>query len=169
MALVPFVYLTRSEGWTVKHIEQSNGRFEICGSIDFLGQQRYGRLGKHSKINQQQIKKYSKKDGGIRPIAVGNTLRRLAAKVVLSPVTAEIREQVQPTQLGVGTPGGCEAALRATRAYMEQATSPKVLLKIDLKNAFNTLPRNKILTAVRGNIPEAYHFFYQAYGAESIL
>ena len=111
----------------------------------------------------------AKKDGGIRPIAVGNALRRLATKVVLRPVTTELRDQLQPTQLGVGTPTGCEAALRATRAYIEGTTTPKVILKIDLKNAFNTLRRDTILTAVRENLPEAYCLFYQAYGANTIL
>ena len=111
----------------------------------------------------------AKKDGGIRPIAVGNSLRRLATKVVLSPITAELREQLQPTQLGVGTPAGCEAALRATRAFIEGSNSPKIILKIDLKNAFNTIRRDRILTAVRENIPEAYSLFHQAYGAESTL
>ena len=111
----------------------------------------------------------SKKDGGIRPIAVGNTLRRLATKVLIFPTTAEIREQVQPTQLGVGTPAGCEAALRAVRHYMESTSSPKVLLKIDLKNAFNSIRRDKILESVREHLPDTYHMFYQAYGAHSLL
>ena len=111
----------------------------------------------------------AKKDGGIRPIAIGNSLRRLATKVLLSPLMAELRERLQPTQLGVGTPAGCEAALRATRAYIEGTTSPKALLKIDLKNAFNSIRRDKILAAVRENIPEAYCLFHQAYGTDSTL
>ena len=41
----------------------------------------------------------SKKDGGIRSIAIGNSLRRIAIKVALQPVASEIREQLQPTQL----------------------------------------------------------------------
>ena len=105
----------------------------------------------------------------VRPIAVGNTLRRLATKVIVFPATAEIRDQVQPTQLGVGTPAGCEAALRAVRHYMESSSSPKVLLKIDLKNAFNSIRRDKVLEAIRDHLPEAYHMFYQAYGSSSLL
>ena len=71
----------------------------------------------------------SKKDGGVRPIAVGNTIRRLATKTIIYPMTADLREQLQPNQLGVGTPAGCEAALRATRKYMEGTATPKVILK----------------------------------------
>ena len=111
----------------------------------------------------------AKKDGGIRPIAVGNTLRRLATKVVLRPYTREIRDHLEPYQLGVGTPAGCEAAHRATRLYMETASTPKVLLKVDLKNAFNTIRRDKILTAAREHLPDAYHLLHQAYGEKSFL
>ena len=110
-----------------------------------------------------------KKDEGIRPIAVGNTLRRLATKVVLRPYTREIRDHLEPYQLGVGTPAGCEAAHRATRLYMETASTPKVLLKVDLKNAFNTIRRDKILTAAREHLPDAYHLLHQAYGEKSFL
>ena len=111
----------------------------------------------------------SKKGGGIRPIAVGNTLRRLATKVVLAPITPTIRGQLEPTQLGVGTPSGCEAAVRARRHYMESTTTPKVILKIDLKNAFNSIRRDKILSVIREYTPEAYHLFHQAYGKETWL
>ena len=87
----------------------------------------------------------SKKDGGIRTIAVGTCLRRLATKVLMRSITPEIREALQPTQLGVGTPAGCEAATHAVRHYINPSTTPKVILKIDLKNAFNTIRRETIL------------------------
>ena len=111
----------------------------------------------------------AKKGGGIRPIAVGNTLRRLTTKIVLKRATPEIRDQLEPTQLGVGTPAGCEAALRATRHYIEATQTPKVLLKIDLTNAFNSIRRDRILEAVRELTPDAYHLFHQAYGYQSLL
>ena len=111
----------------------------------------------------------AKKDGGIRPIAVGNTLRRLATKVVLRSHTRELRDHLEPTQLGVGTPSGSEAALHATRKYIEATQTPKVLLKIDLKNAFNTIRRDKLLTAVREHLPDAYHLLHQAYGGNRLL
>ncbi|KAF0301453.1 Ubiquitin carboxyl-terminal hydrolase 37 [Amphibalanus amphitrite] len=41
-----------------------------------------------------------KSDGGVRPIAVGCTYRRLAAKLALRPLSAEVGEQLRPTQLG---------------------------------------------------------------------
>ena len=59
-----------------------------------------------------------KKDGGIRPIAVGTTWRRIASKIVskrsLSPNTL-----LTPLQVGFATKNGFEAAVHACRAYIE--------------------------------------------------
>ena len=51
-----------------------------------------------------------KVDGGVRPVAVGETLRRLVGKALLA--TPEARKQVsslQPVQTGLGVPGAVEA------------------------------------------------------------
>jgi len=44
----------------------------------------------------------SKKDDGIRPIAVGCTLRRLVAKIAAKQVNAEAATILAPHQLGEG-------------------------------------------------------------------
>ena len=49
-----------------------------------------------------------KVDGGIRPVAVGFTLRRLAAKSVMLDISSFCKIEFQPSQLGVGTPKGTE-------------------------------------------------------------
>ena len=51
-----------------------------------------------------------KPDGGIRPIAIGTTYRRLATKLALWPLREQLGDQLRPLQLGYGTAGGCEAA-----------------------------------------------------------
>ena len=45
---------------------------------------------------------FQKKDGGIRPIAVENTFRRLFSKLSLHSVMNSLREDLLPCQLGVG-------------------------------------------------------------------
>ena len=63
-----------------------------------------------------------KKCRGIRPIAVGSTLRRLAAKILcrrLRPLGVVLA----PTQLGFAVRSGCEAAIHATRGYCSAASS----------------------------------------------
>lgn len=59
----------------------------------------------------------SKKDGGIRPIAIGSAFRRLTAKLGCRAVREEMAAYLQPCQLGFGTRLGCEAAIHATRAF----------------------------------------------------
>ena len=64
----------------------------------------------------------NKDGGGIRPIAVGNTLRRLATKVGQRPIAHGLGNHFRPTQLGFETKGGCEAAVHAARQYLNGAT-----------------------------------------------
>ena len=111
-----------------------------------------------------------KEDGGVRPIAVGFTLRRLAAKLVMSANNNFSKQEFQPNQLGVGTPKGAEAAVHALRSYLENPeTKDKVLLKIDFKNAFNSIRRDKILNLVKIRLPQIYNFVYQEYAEKTSL
>ena len=55
-----------------------------------------------------------KKDGGIRPIAVGNIFRHLASKVGCAAVTPSLARQLSSTQIGGGIKGTCETAVYAT-------------------------------------------------------
>ena len=110
-----------------------------------------------------------KKDGGIRPIAVGNTLRRLAGKIVSRRVMETMGQLARPTQLGYGTRGGAEAVVHATRAYMSDIDETQVILKLDFRNAFNTVRRDKMLLAVRTYLPKFYSFIWQMYRNPSKL
>ena len=55
----------------------------------------------------------TKKDGGIRPIAIGSTFRRLSAKLAANYVSASLSGSLRPKQLGVGTTGGCSDSSRS--------------------------------------------------------
>ena len=58
-----------------------------------------------------------KNSGGVRPIAVGYTWRRLAGKVACRRVSERAAFILAPRQLGFAVPGGAEAAVHATRRY----------------------------------------------------
>ena len=60
----------------------------------------------------------NKKSGGIRPIAVGFTLRRLIAKCASRFAAQKLEGYFPPRQLGFGSPGGCEAAVHAVRRFI---------------------------------------------------
>ena len=94
-----------------------------------------------------------KSDGGPRPIAVGSFYRRLATKVALRPLSSELGQQLRPVQLGYGSPGGCEAAVHASRQFLENLSDNEVLIKIDMRNAFNTVRRDRFLSTVRQRTP----------------
>ena len=61
-----------------------------------------------------------KKDGGIRPIAVGNTIRRLVAKAACHLVKDRVTDHLAPKQTGFNVKNGAEAAIHATRCFIEK-------------------------------------------------
>ena len=63
-----------------------------------------------------------KKDGGIRPIAVGEVLRRLAGKILIRMGQDEVvQRHLYPVQLGVGVRGATELIARSTEYFLAQA------------------------------------------------
>jgi len=90
----------------------------------------------------------NKKSGGIRPIVVDFTLRRLASKYANSFRIGRLKSYFEPHQLGVGSSGGCEAAIHAARRYLESLPPDHTVVKLDFANAFNTLHRYDMLQAI---------------------
>jgi hypothetical protein len=111
----------------------------------------------------------NKKAGDIRPISIGFTLRRLVSKCASSFGVNRLADYLSPVQLGVGTAGGCEAAVHATRRYLETMPPDWVMVKLDFSNAFNSLHRSDMLLAVRDRLPELYAYCFSAYANPSIL
>ena len=60
-----------------------------------------------------------KKAGGVRPIAVSCTLCRLVAKITGQMVIDDMAELLSPRQLGYGVRNGAEAAVHATRKFLQ--------------------------------------------------
>ena len=110
-----------------------------------------------------------KRGGGIRPIAVGCTLRRLVAKIAGYVVADDIASLLAPKQLGYGIRNGAEAAVHATRQYIDHLQPNHAVLKLDFKNAFNSIYRDKMLEAVQILAPDIYSFVYSAYSSPSFL
>ena len=104
-----------------------------------------------------------------RPIAVGNTLRRLVTKCACNQLKGAMGNTLRPHQLGFGTPLGAEAAVHSARSYLHYLENDYLILKIDFKNAFNYLHRDKMFLAVREYIPELLPLVLSAYGFLSSL
>ena len=96
----------------------------------------------------------TKKDGGVRPIAVGEALRRLVAKVLCESSKQAARSYLWPLQVGCGSPLGAEIATHTLRQWgIRNASASKALLNIDFSNAFNCVCRDVALRQVREHFP----------------
>jgi len=111
----------------------------------------------------------NKKSGGVRPIAVGVTLRRLASKCANAHGAARMAPTLGPRQLGVGIPGGCEAAIHSARRYLQSLPADHVMVKLDFANAFNSLHRSDMLRSIYNTLPELYAFCFSSYFQPSFL
>ena len=80
--------------------------------------------------------------GAVRPIAVGEIWRRLVSKVAARAVKRKVMEKLQ-NQMGVGIPNGAEAIVHAVNRIYEALKNKENygMLKIDYKNAFNSVGR----------------------------
>ena len=112
-----------------------------------------------------------KPKGGLRPIAIGEVLRRLTGKCLMESVQTAAREHFFPAQIGVAVPGGAEAAVHAVRAWTTQHAqgSSKVLVKLDFANAFNSVSRQQVLASARSQFPSLSRWVNWCYGEASYL
>ena len=112
-----------------------------------------------------------KPGGGLRPIAVDSVFRRLAAKTACLCLGSELGLFFLPVQLGFGTSGGCEAAVHAARKFLSSSTHshPLVPLKVDYRNAFNSVRRNHFLHVVREKFSCLFPFVWLAYRTSAHL
>ena len=109
-----------------------------------------------------------KPTGGVRPIAIGEAWYRLAMLCALSEVGAAVGAELAPLQVGVGTRGGVDAVAHAVSAAL--ATDPQnILLSVDMANAFNTVSRDAVFTAVQERMPQLLPVVQWAYGTPSAL
>ena len=110
-----------------------------------------------------------KKDGGIRPIAVGCILRRLATKCLCTSVFHEMGSPLFPHQLGFRTALGAEAAVHAARVFLSNLEDGHLIIKLDFRNAFNSIRRDKMLHSVLMKAPDLLPFAYCSYQYPSLL
>ena len=112
----------------------------------------------------------AKRDGGIRPIAVGETWRRLTSKCAAKMVVSSMSEHMRPIQLGVGIKNGAEAIIHAAQCLAETKGGEDLLmLKIDFQNAFNLVNREVMMSEVRQHCPQVAAWVEYCYAARPHL
>ena len=89
---------------------------------------------------------------GVRPIGIGEVVRRILGKVILATIGKEIQDAAGALQLCAGQQTGCEAAVHAMRELSNDPDTEAILL-VDASNAFNLLNRKVALLNILRKCP----------------
>ena len=112
-----------------------------------------------------------KAKGWVRPIVIGELLRRLTGKCLCSVVKEDARAFFHPVQVGVACPSGVEAAIHAAREWASASAhdSTKGFIKLDFSNAFNCVSREQALSQVTERFPSLSRWAHWCYRNPSNL
>ena len=110
------------------------------------------------------LDKGSDSDGnpGVRPIGIGEVLRRIVGKSVMSVLKEDIQESCGCLQTCTGLRSGIEAAIHAT-TEMWQNSSTEAVLQVDADNAFNRLNRKVALHNIKQLCPSIHTYLLNHY------
>ena len=115
-------------------------------------------------ITASRLLPLGKDGGGVRPIAVKETFYKLATIYPMSLVKPILPDIFEPIQLGVGARGGSERAVHLVQTALETMGDETVLLKTDIRNAFNSRRRDQMLEILFEH-PELAPIWRMAYWA----
>ena len=91
---------------------------------------------------------------------------RLAAKVGCYAVFRAVSHELLPIQLGVSVKGGAEAAVHAVRTIITNniaSNDHKIVVKLDMMNALNSVRRDHVLQTCMDRTPEIAKLSFLAY------
>lgn len=110
-----------------------------------------------------------KKPGEIRPLAVGEALRRISCKIIKHAIGNDrIASACGPLQFGAGVSCGTELAAGIPRLAL--STMPGfVSVGLDCSNAFQNVDRQRTLAKVRKYLPQAFNLARSLYEGDSFL
>ena len=109
--------------------------------------------------------------GDIRPIAVGESICRLTGKCLCAALKEKAASFFEPSQFGVACPRGAEKVIHGLRACMDKHwfDDDFGVLKIDMKNAFNLVSRQALLSECAKHFPELFPWVSWCYGQHPLL
>ena len=108
------------------------------------------------------------KQPGVRPIGIGEVLRRIVSGATMTLLKPEIIQSTAPMQTCAGIRGGIEATIHSVRRMYEDPEVECILL-IDASNAFNALNRATALKNIKYTCPEMSTFVENIYNCEAEL
>ena len=99
---------------------------------------------------------------GVRPIGIGEVLRRIIGKSVVYLLKSDIQKAAGCLQMCTGLRSGIEAAVHMTHKVWHDDTTEAMLL-VDANNAFNRLNRQVALHNIKQLCPPFHTFLYNCY------
>ena len=102
------------------------------------------------------------KHPGVRPIVISNFFMKILGLIA----TARDDRGLHPAQYAMKTKHGCHRIIHFMRAAYRRGLA---IVKIDMANAYNTLKRCAIETALREADPTLQQYFARVYGATASL
>ena len=99
---------------------------------------------------------------GVRPVGVGEVLRRLTGKLLMGVIKDDITSAAGPLQTCTGVKAGIEAAIHAMRQIFEDIGTEAVLL-VDAENAYNNLNRKEALNNIQKLCPQLHQYLTNTY------
>jgi hypothetical protein len=110
---------------------------------------------------------------GVRPIGIGECLRRILGKMMAYITREDVAKEAQAAQLAVGVPGGIEAATIAMNKLFDAVAGVEVegygMLLVDAANAFNAVNRAAALWNARILWPRCARFLFNSYRGFAFL
>ena len=103
----------------------------------------------------------------LRPIGVGEVLRRISGKVVMMINKQDVMKAAG-SQVCAGQVGGAEAAIHAVYDIFKDHTTEAVLL-IDAENAFNTIKKKTLLHNISVICPIISTYISNCYNTPACL
>lgn len=105
---------------------------------------------------------------GVRPVGIGEVLRRIIGKLIVNAIKSDIQTAVGPLQTCAGLKSGLEGSIHAVREIWDDASTEAVLL-VDADNAFNRLNRDLALHDIRQICPSFHKYLYNTYQKAATL
>ena len=99
---------------------------------------------------------------GVRPIGIGEILRRIVGKSVIGYLKLDIQEAVGPIQTCAGLKSGIEASVHSSKRIW-QDESIEAFIQVDADNAFNRINRTVALHNIKEICPPLHRYLFNHY------
>ena len=119
-------------------------------------------------MSSSRLIAFPKSNGDVRSIAVGDALRRLTARAICVQKKERFADYVTPIQHGVSTQNGTDLVAHQIGLMLE-VDQYWIVLKSDVRNAFNSISRCDMLNEVSKASPDLFSHIQQMYGYSSFL